>query len=132
VAGVNSNQPNNPTTNQPWIDQDIVAVPRAPHPLPKHPDKFLPKFDPKKKDSTENHIKKFMLAVRLMNMEHEDVVCRLFPYTFEGKASTWYLCLTQGSITRWNDFETAFVEKFGDDKSPTILVLELYMIKMEA
>jgi hypothetical protein len=79
---------NNPA--RPWLDQDVVAVPGAQHPLPKHPEKWLPKFDPDSKQIAEDHIKKFMLAIRLRNVEHEDVVCRLFPYTFEGNASTWY------------------------------------------
>jgi hypothetical protein len=87
--------PNSPMANQnnparPWLDQDAVAVPGAQHPLPKHPEKWLPKFDPDSKQIAEDHIKKFMLAIRLRNVEHEDVVCRLFPYTFEGNASTWY------------------------------------------
>jgi hypothetical protein len=43
---------------------------------------------------------------------------QLFPYTFEGKASTWYFSLPQGTITSWNDFETAFMKKFGEDKTP--------------
>jgi hypothetical protein len=73
-----------------------------------------------------------MLVVRLMNVEHEDVVCRHFPYTFEGKASTWYFYLRQGSITIWNAFETSFIEKFGDDKTPLVLVLELSRIKMDS
>ena len=82
MARVNANQPNNPPANQPWIVQDVVAVPRDAHPLPKHPDFFLPKFDPEKKESFEDHIKKFMLVVRLVNVEHEDAICRFFPYTF--------------------------------------------------
>jgi len=40
--------------------------------------------------------------------------------------------LTQFSITSWNDFETAFTENFGDDKSPIVLVLELSMIQMDS
>jgi hypothetical protein len=31
--------------------------------------------------------------------------------------------LPQASITSWNTFETTFIEKFGEDKSPTTLVL---------
>jgi hypothetical protein len=73
-----------------------------------------------------------MLAVRLMNVQHEDVVCRLFPYTFENKSSTWYFSLAQASITSWNAFETTFIEKFGEDKTPTTLVLDLSRIKMDA
>ena len=43
-------------------------------------------------------------------------------YTFKGKASTWYFSLTAGSITSWNEFDLAFTNKFGDDKTPAILV----------
>jgi hypothetical protein len=46
--------PNSPMENQnnparPWLDQDVVAVPGAQHPLPKHLKKWLPKFDPDSK-----------------------------------------------------------------------------------
>jgi hypothetical protein len=82
---------NNPT--RPWLDQDVVAVPGPQHPLPKHLEKWLTKFDSDSKQIVEDHIKKFMLDIRLRNVEHEDVVCRLFPYTFEGNASTWYFAL---------------------------------------
>jgi hypothetical protein len=34
---------NNPA--RPWIDQDVVVVPGPQHPLLKHLDKWLPKFD---------------------------------------------------------------------------------------
>jgi hypothetical protein len=46
------------------------------------------------------------------------------------KTSMWYFSLPQGTITNWNDFETAFMKKFGEDKTPTTLVLELSRIKM--
>jgi hypothetical protein len=90
--GNSPSRPSTPTTpmaNQnnparPWLDQDVVVVPGAQHPLPKHPKKWLPKFDPDSKQIAEDHIKKFMLAIRLHNVEHEDVVCRFFRYTFEG------------------------------------------------
>jgi hypothetical protein len=85
--GDSPSQPSTPTTpmeNQnnparPWLDQDVVVVPRAQHPLPKHPEKWLPKFDPDSKQIVEDHIKKFMLPIRFCNVEHEDVVYRLFP-----------------------------------------------------
>jgi hypothetical protein len=38
---------NNPA--RPWLDQDVVAVPGDQHPLPKHTEKWLPKFDPDSK-----------------------------------------------------------------------------------
>jgi len=66
------------------------------------------------------------MKVRLLNVRHEDVICRLFPYTFTGKASAWYFSLPQGSITSWNMFEEIFLKKYGDDKTLADLVMELF------
>ena len=71
------------------------------HPLPRHPQKVLLKFDLDKKEPTKSHLNKFMLALILLNVEHEYVVCRLFPFTFEGKESTWYFSLAPRSIHNW-------------------------------
>jgi hypothetical protein len=59
------------------------------------------------------------------------VVCRLFPYTFENKDSTWYFNLPPRSITSWNEFEKAFIGKFGEEKTPTALFKELVALTME-
>jgi hypothetical protein len=115
---------------RPWLDQDAVAITGPHHPLPKHPEKWLPKFDPDSKQITEDHIKKFMLAIRLCSVEHEDIVCRLFPYTFEGNASTWYFAQQPHTIVSWEKFESCFLENFGDDKSPEVLFMELSSLKI--
>jgi hypothetical protein len=71
-----------------------------------------------------------MLVVRLCNVKHEDVVCRLFLYTIEENASTWYFAQQPQTIISWDKFETFFLEKFGDDKSPEVMVMELSSMKM--
>jgi hypothetical protein len=129
--------PTTPMANQnnparPWLDQDAVAVPGPQHPLPKHPEKWLTKFDPDSKQLAEDHIKKFMLDIRLCNIEHEDVVCRLFPYTFEGSAPTWYFAQQPRTIASWEKFESILLEKFGDGKPPEVLVMDLSNLKMNA
>jgi ribonuclease HI len=129
--------PTTPMANQnnparPWLDQDVVAVPGPQHPLPKHPEKWLTKFDLDSKRTAEDHIMKFMLDIRLRNVEHEYVVCRLFPYTFEGNASTWYFAQQPRTITSWEKFESIFLENFGDGKPPEVLVMDLSNLKMNA
>lgn len=62
-----------------------------------------------------------MLSLIFMNVEHEDVVCRLFTYTLLGKASTWFFNLARRLITSWKQFETAFITQFGDDKTSMVL-----------
>ena len=42
--------------NRPWLAMDSIAVPRAQHPLPKHPEKLLPKFDPDNDITLGDHI----------------------------------------------------------------------------
>ena len=79
--------------NRPWLAVDAVALPEIQHSFPKHPKKLLPKFDPDNDVSPKDHIKEFMLSLRLLDVQHEDVVCRLFPYTFVGQASTWFFSL---------------------------------------
>jgi len=44
VVGANANQ--NPWCYQPWLVLDVFFVPGIVYDMPKHPDKFFPKFDP--------------------------------------------------------------------------------------
>ena len=108
-----------------------VVIPRIQHPLLKHLDKLLPKFNLDNKEPIENHIDKFILVVQTMNVQHEDVICHPLTLTFKGKASAWYFSLVQGSITNWVDFSQAFIDKFGEDKSPIALGLDPSHIKID-
>ena len=38
-----------PDADQPWLAQDVVAIPGFVHPLPNHPEKVLPIFNPDEK-----------------------------------------------------------------------------------
>ena len=117
--------------NRPWQAVDVVVVPGAQHPLPKHLEKLLPKFDPDNDVTLEDHIQQFMLSLRLLDVQHEDVVCILFPYTFVGQVSTWFFSLAAGSIASWQQFETTFLNQFGDDRTLGVLVLELSRMRFD-
>lgn len=88
----------------PWLAQDVVAVPGQQHALPKNAERVLPKFDPEWGDTVDNHIHSFFLVVHMLGVADEDVVCRSFPFTLIGAASTWYFSLRIGSITSWGAF----------------------------
>ena len=115
--------------NIPWLDGDTISVLGDQHKFPKNPEKWLPKFNPDDKIPTEYHIKYFMQAVILRNVIHEDMVCKLFPYRFEGKASTWYFSLESSSIPSWDVFFELFTQNFGDEKNPEELVIDLSSMK---
>ena len=65
-VGGGANPPPNPQL--PWLRTTVAAVPGVQHPLPKHSDKLLPKFNPDDKEPAEVHVDKFMLAVQTMNV----------------------------------------------------------------
>ena len=130
LASIPSPRPNfnfgeNMAANQPWIFVDAISIHGSQHPLPKHSKKLLPIFDPNNYVLPEDHIKQFMLYLTLLNVEHGDVVCKLFPYTLQGKASTWFSILSQRSITSSKQFQATFMKQFRDDKTLGTLFLEL-------
>ena len=57
------------------------------HELPRKEVAFLPKFDGEGNITTLEHIRKYESILRLLDITYEDVVCRLFPFTFKGKVS---------------------------------------------
>jgi hypothetical protein len=91
----------------------------------------LPKFDPVDDILSKTHLDKFMLAMNIMNVQHEDVACKLFCLTLQGNASSWFFNLSSGSITSWQQFENAFITRFGDDKTSGKLLLELARLKIK-
>ena len=64
-----------------WLTTNALAIPGPQNPLPKHPEKIFPKFDLDDDILPKNNIDKFMIAMNLMNVQHEDVACRLFYLT---------------------------------------------------
>ena len=70
--------------NQPWIIINALSIGSPQNPLPKHLEKILPRLDPDKDILPKDHINQFMLSLNLMIVQHEDVVCGLFYFTFQG------------------------------------------------
>jgi hypothetical protein len=91
------------TRNQPYMpscmSQGAHNLRGKFHNFPKNPERISPNFHPNKSCAPKDHIKNIYLNVRIMKIENEDVVCRLFPYTFKNKASTWCYSFLVGSIT---------------------------------
>jgi hypothetical protein len=115
----------------PWSSERAMNLIDALHEMPRKPGNLLPKFDPDRPNSLKDHIKILFLATCLLNVQHKDVVCSLFPYTFSGRASTWYFNFPPSSITSWEDFEKDFIGKFGERKTTSSLYKELRAIKMD-
>ena len=90
-----------------------------------------PKIQSRWKSPAEDHIKTFMQAIQLRNVLYEDIVWKLFPYSFERSASTWYFPLDSGTINSWDEFEKLFLQTFGDDITPEYLVMDLSSLRIK-
>jgi hypothetical protein len=128
---LNFNFGGNMAANQPWLTISTLSIPGPQNPLPKHPKRLLPKFDPNKVILPKDHIMQFMLTLSLMNVQHEDVVCMSFFFTLQGKASSWFFSLAPRSIISWQLFETNFITQFRDDKTSSTLFLEISSIRIK-
>jgi hypothetical protein len=53
--------------------------------------------------------------------EHPGVIMKLFSASLTGDARIWYNNLPNKSIKSWEDFENAFIRKWGDEKDLTYL-----------
>ena len=127
MASINVNQPN---PLPPWRARSPLKLTPPLHNLPQGFDKPLPKFDPDEKTAVDDHLQSFYLAVEgLRAGEYEDVVCRLFPHTLKGAATSWYFSLPANSIPDWDTFERTFRSKYSAQKTHASLMKGLGLLK---
>jgi hypothetical protein len=60
--------------NMPWLAANALNIPINLHPLPRNPENVISKFGLAKTEPAEDHVNKFMLALRILNVEHEYIV----------------------------------------------------------
>jgi hypothetical protein len=72
----------------PWLSQGSLNLIEPMREIPKCPERLLPKFYLDKYGAPKDHIKKKNLTTCLFVVRYEDMVCMIFPCTFENKAST--------------------------------------------
>ena len=89
---------------------DFSTVPSFPHPVPSiyiwgdH----LPRFVEKKEDSPSDHLIIFHQCMIQLDINHEDVLMKMFVFSLEGDAHEWYRSLPPSSIYSLKEFHTIF------------------------
>ena len=91
-----------------WESNTVLNLDGPLHELPRKAVAFLPKFDSEGNITALEHIRKYESILRLLDITYEDVVSRLFPFTFEGKVSDCYFVLPIHTIHGWFDFKRVF------------------------
>ena len=125
----NANQANPPAPA--WRARPPLNLAPLVHALPHNYENVLPRFDLGEGTSVDNHLQIFFLVLEALVVEHEDVVCRLFPHTLKGKAASWYFGLQANSITDFDTFERMFKSKFCSQRTTVSLMKGLLALKKE-
>ena len=66
----------------------------------------------------------------MLEVRHDDIVCMIFPFTLKYRETTWYHSLPVNPVHSWRDFKKLILEKFVDDKTPSMLLKETRNDKM--
>jgi hypothetical protein len=108
----------------------FVAFPDYPHDLPARKWlKRIPLFAGRLGESVKDHLDKFLQVVWEFNVEHEDVVMRMFVSTLEWEARAWYKSLPDASIDGWDSFQEKFTERWANTHDIFFLCTVFSIIK---
>ena len=107
-----------------WESNTTLDLHGPLHELPRKEVTFLPKFDGEGDITTLEHVRKHEFVLHLFDIQYGDVVCRLFPFTFEGKVSKWYFVFPINTIHGWYDFKRFFQSSY-DNYNVSHIYLEL-------
>ena len=61
-----------------WSNPGVIQMKAPLHPLPKHPERWLPKFNIDDGLLAEEHLHNYMLVINLSEVDEKDIVVRLF------------------------------------------------------
>ena len=92
----------------------FVGIPGAPHPISFDLRDKVVKFSRNNDVIGEDHLRVFIDMLNDYEVEHEDVVMKLFVHSLVEDARDWFRRLPDDSIYSWSDLESSFKEKYGD------------------
>ena len=78
--------------------------------------KLLPWFSGEDSTSAQRHIENFCTFAENVNVEHLDVVLRLFVQSLDGEARKWFKSLADNTVTSWEEMEILFTLKWGEKR----------------
>lgn len=84
TSSSSSSSPKSPMVGWPWLSVGPIAIPGDQHDLQKHSERWLPKYNPYGPIIVEEHVKQFMLSLKLGVVQNEDQVCKLFRSPLRG------------------------------------------------
>ena len=91
-----------------------LALPRPLNDMPRDYLERLPRFTGEDCNSAQRHIENLCAFAENVNLEHLDVVLRLFVQSLEGEARKWFKSLANNTAHTWEEMENFFTLKWGE------------------
>ena len=106
-----------------WFDP--LALPDVVHDLPQNYAQKIPFYDGDGNFTTTQHVDTFDDYADFEVVDEDDIKMSLFVLSLLGEANKWFRDLPARSIATFEAFQTSFLERWDDKKSP-LQVLSQY------
>ena len=107
----------------------FLGIPSYPNEIPKGLRDKVTKFARNNVITSEQHLRDFFDLLNDYEVEHEDVVMKLFVHSLTKDARDWFRRLPDDNITSWSDLEKFFKEQYGDHTNAGFILNEFINIK---
>ena len=105
-----------------------LALPQILNDMPQDYLKLLPRFTREANTSAQRHIENFYAFAKNVNVEHLDVMLRLFAQSFDGEARKLFKYLADYTAT-WEEMENFFTLKLEEKRDHGYVVTEFNALK---
>ena len=106
-----------------------LALPQVLNEMPQDYLKLLPRFTGEDSTSAQRHIENFCALAENVNVEHLDVVLRLFAQSLDGEARKWFKFLVNNAVTTWEEMENFFTLKWGEKRDHGYVLTKFNALK---
>ena len=93
-----------------YKQMSFIGIPGFPNPISNDLRDKVINFSSNNGVVGEEHLRKFIDMLNDYEVEHEDVVMKLFVHSLTEDARDWFRRLPDDSITSWSDLEKLFKE----------------------
>ena len=106
-----------------------LALPQGLNDMPQDYLKLLPRFIREDSTFVQRNIENLCAFAKKVNVEHLDVVLRLFIQSLDREARKWFKYISNNTITTWEEMENLFTLKWGEKRDHGYVLIEFNSLK---
>ena len=106
-----------------------LALPQPLNDIPQDSLERLPRFSKEYNNFAQRHIETLCAFTENVNVEHLDVVLRLFVQSLDGEARKWFKSLADHIVHTWEEMENFFTLKWGENRGHGYVLADFNALK---